>query len=775
MKEFINKHFIKIWVVLQIILVILLAGSISSLARIHYEPRNIDPQNSLFMTMGAYLEEKNAYYVDELTGTEGIFTCGPYITLPKGIYDITLFYESTGAGHTCYAFSEDSEFYANDIQCDKIILDPHHTSKHFRIKVGRDCADFEIQTYFGGTGSLLVKGFKIEQRIANTLNHTLHALLFFFGLNLVALLLYLYKSKKLCKTKLLTFGALTGIILFSSLPLLKEGFPRYTTDLNFILMRIEGLKDGLLSGDFPVRIQPNWLNGYGYATSIFYSDVFLYLPALLRMAGVSVQNAYFAYQFCINIATCLLAYYCFKGVFRERSIALIGTALYSLSTYRIVLLYYTTRGGMFTAYVFLPLVFYGVYLIYTDSSNYKSWLYTALGMTGIIHCHLLSAEMVAITLFLCILFTVRYFFRKGSFVSMLKAVGASLGLNLSFFLPMLDYMGEGFYVSSESWKRFYNYIQNDGLKLSGFLDIFRGVDSYLAPDMILVSATLLFLLLLLIIPKKEVVLSALPYYRLGTIGLVLSVILCFMSTKYFPWDAIEEACEPLRMPINSIQYPHRFVEIAILTMTITACSGLIIIKSKKSKENNSHEVYSHVLFGLIIVLFINSGWMMSSILNLDTYQSVYDAAYLDTCRISTKEYLPEGSNPDYYTNEFPLAESGITIQSFNRKGLHLSLTCENLSGKDSLIELPLVYYRDYQAVTETGEQLLVWSSDNYAVQIVVPKDYSGAIHIDFHAPILWTIGWWISLLCSIGCVLYLLRHHITWNRHRQAPHEPFSK
>lgn len=762
MKKYIQNHFVKIWLGLQVLLLLLIACHTFSQARTHYEPRVIDPQNSYYMTMGTYLAEKNGYYVDELTGTEGVFTCGPYITLPKGIYDITLFYESTGEGHVCYAFSEDSEFYAKGILGDKVSLDSNHTSKHFRIKVGRGCNDFEVQTYYSGNGSLLVKGYTIEQGLVNTLNETLHALLFVLVLNLIALFLYRFKTGRLSGTKLLTFGTLAGILLFSSLPLLKEGFPRYTTDLNFILMRIEGLKDGLLSGDFPVRIQPNWLNGYGYATSIFYSDFFLYLPALLRMAGISVQNAYFAYQFCINIATCLLAYYCFKGIFRDRIIALVGTGLYALSTYRLLLLYYTTRGGMFTAYTFLPLILYGVYLIYTDSSNYRSWLLTALGMTGIIRSHLLSAEMVAVTLFLCILLSAKRFFRKGALISMLKAVVVSIGLNLSFFLPMLDYMGDGFYVSSEDWKKFYNYIQNDGLKLSGFLDVFRGIDSYHAPDMILIVATLCFLLLLFIMSKKEFSDEMLLYRQAGALGLVLSVILCFMSTKYFPWDAIEESYPALRMPINSIQYPHRFVEIAILTMTFTTCCGLVLLKQKMSKEN-----YHHVLFGLCIVLFITSGWMMSSILNLDTYHSVYDCAYLDTCRISTKEYLPEGANPDFYTNEFPLAESGIEIQTFDRRGLHLSLTCDNQSGKDSLIELPLVYYNGYQAVTDSGEQLTLWCSDTYTIQVVVPKDYSGDIDIAFKSPLMWTVGLWCSILCVIGCGVVVIRNTTTLHSTKQ--------
>ncbi len=45
-------------------------------------------------------------------------------------------------------------------------------------------------------------------------------------------------------------------------------------DLNFHLYRIEGIKDGILSGQFPVRIHPTHNNGYGYITASVYPELF---------------------------------------------------------------------------------------------------------------------------------------------------------------------------------------------------------------------------------------------------------------------------------------------------------------------------------------------------------------------------------------------------------------------------------------------------------------------------------------------------------------------
>lgn len=64
--------------------------------------------------------------------------------------------------------------------------------------------------------------------------------------------------------------------LHSCYPLLNE-YIIVGHDLAFHLNRIEGIKKGLLSGQFPVRIHPTHFGGYGYATPIMYPEMLLYI------------------------------------------------------------------------------------------------------------------------------------------------------------------------------------------------------------------------------------------------------------------------------------------------------------------------------------------------------------------------------------------------------------------------------------------------------------------------------------------------------------------
>lgn len=105
-------------------------------------------------------------------------------------------------------------------------------------------------------------------------------------------------------------------------------------DLTYHLHRIEGVKDGLLTGQFPVRLEPRWVFDHGYANGIFYCNLLLYFPALLRMAGFTMTESYAFYCIGLSIATAAIAWYCFNGIFGDRIIGLVCSALYTLSIFR---------------------------------------------------------------------------------------------------------------------------------------------------------------------------------------------------------------------------------------------------------------------------------------------------------------------------------------------------------------------------------------------------------------------------------------------------------
>jgi hypothetical protein len=78
------------------------------------------------------------------------------------------------------------------------------------------------------------------------------------------------------------------VSLIVSAPLLNSGFPQ-STDLIFHLMRIEGIKESLVSGYLPARIYEYTLNGLRYRSGFLIPDLFLIFPCqFLRLLGFHI-------------------------------------------------------------------------------------------------------------------------------------------------------------------------------------------------------------------------------------------------------------------------------------------------------------------------------------------------------------------------------------------------------------------------------------------------------------------------------------------------------
>ena len=77
--------------------------------------------------------------------------------------------------------------------------------------------------------------------------------------------------------------------------------------------------------------------------------------------------------------------------------------------------------------------------------------------------------------------------------------------------------------------------------------------------------------------------------------------------------------------------------------------------------------------------------------------------------------------------------------------------CRNLSGGAETVELPLLYYYGYRAYDKTtGQELMITTSDNYAVCVELPGGYEGTVHVAFYSPWYWRVAEVVSALSFIA-------------------------
>ncbi len=626
------------------------------------------------------------------------------------------------------------------------------------------------------------------------------------GAVLMMVLLLIYRKREALLTALqerevrAVWVLLALLCVLVSLPLAVD-YLWTGADETFHLLRIEGIREGLLDGQFPVRMQPNWLQGHGYAVGFFYCDLFLYLPAVLRLVGVSVQRAYQVYKVAVNIGTVLIAYVSFAKLLRSRWLGLLGSALYSLSLFRIIYLFSVDGVGQYTAVMFLPLVCYGFYAILAPaiakehevdrSIGVKSiegdavatsgdrtlqsgdcrfrtgrrldlrFLPLALGMSGIIESHVLTCLMVVIFGVLLCLICIRRVLHADVILNLVKAVGLFLLLNAWYLIPMADYsMAHDFAVleGNATLKQ----IQTYGMYFTQLFDFFPSGGLYGAFSMdsgangeiaysIGIGLTVALVISLLLLTVHRSMLQRLPETerRAFGISMILGLIALWISGVHFPWDKIAKAGSLIRQLIATVQFPNRFVAVAEVLLTLMALYAVRILYLHRPR----------LAVGAAVLMVC--GAAATSAYYLDTQQAnagffrIYDEVCMGNGYISGGEYVLLGTDVSKLTYGSSAAGEGVTIRSLQQEGTHVTCDVENVTAAESYIEVPLLYYKGYQAQDATGSALAVSIGDNNVLRIAVPAAYSGEIRVQFTDLWYWRLSEVVSLISLVAvCVLY---------------------
>lgn len=160
---------------------------------------------------------------------------------------------------------------------------------------------------------------------------------------------YLYRSRYILMG--------LGIVMFVFLPYFQSGIVTGSDD-TFHLIRISSLATALKNGMFPVKFHPTLCRGYGYGVGFFYPNLFLYLPAILIVLGVSQNVAYKIFAFFIMCAIFGTTYYNNgREIYGEKSW---GDSVYT----------FTVQEG--TEYCDIPYVYYrGFVAEDTTGKQYK--------------------------------------------------------------------------------------------------------------------------------------------------------------------------------------------------------------------------------------------------------------------------------------------------------------------------------------------------------------------------------------------------------------------
>lgn len=568
------------------------------------------------------------------------------------------------------------------------------------------------------------------------------------------------------------WGIMAGAGLLLTMPY-ASSFLMEGDDLEFHLERIRGLAEALQSGQFPVRINPDFIVGYGFSSPMMYPELFLYIPAALYLLNVSLSMSYKLLMLWINLATAGIGYYSFRNIMDSDRFGVICALFYLANPYRLMNMYHRAAVGEVLAQIFLPLLFLGMYELLCR--NYKKWWISAVAATGIIQSHILSVEMsllfVLLALFIAVFPLWKNEWGKRIFAAV-KAGTAVIGLNLWFLIPFLDHFGDNYYIKGQETD-----LQNSALD---FYELFRTAVKFCRPysdknisrqDFITLGGAVLFGVLVYCFylgkeycsKQKETiaesagdtkvsscVMSNKRLRQIGNICLGFGAFSTYLVTRFFPWNYLKEK-EWIYDYIGVIQFPWRFLVFSSLFFSVVMGIALLELFARKK------QVAAGVLICLTIILAyscMDQYTMKPIALEGRSSILVYDREFLD--------YYEEDTdiNSIRANGDIVIADKEITISNYRRNGMNLSFEYTD-SKKANVLQFPIYNYGMHRIYLD-GKELTPAEDRNHLLTAELPKGHdSGYIEVKYWEPVIYRIGTFLSLLTIVSLMGYYV-----WNRKR---------
>ena len=672
------------------------------------------------------------------------------MSLERGAYEFMVSYNTDSEDNYCVISSdrEMDEEGNSGIVYDRQKLMPGKEGVMLHVTLPEDAVGVTLRIQYRG-GYLKVN--QIEVRSMKKYTDSLAMYVAF----LVGVLLLWHALRKLSgrHTDQLILLVLMLEFLYMSCPLWND-FLVMGHDAEFHLGRIRGMYYCLRDRSLPMWINPYQGKGYGYVSPIMYPQLFLWFPALLMAVGVSLLNAYKLLLLSMNLFTILASFYAFKRVFRNKMIGLLAGMAYSMSIYRMEVLY--TRGalGEALALTFLPIMILGLYEVLLG--NYRRWIVLALGAGAVISSHVLSTYLYAVCIGLFALASLGVMKRhefKRRIGAMLAAGGMTFLMSAYFLVPFLSYYGEDFAASSA--ENMSSVMKQHGVYFSQMFATFaeeaggslaRGTTKGEMPLTIggLFLIVIILTGLLLFDRNLKASFSHNKEQRylilvvwMETVGVLLA------ASWLFPWQIVARI--PILNRLNSMQFPWRLLAMAILggAILLGVCVREIISKYPGLRRG--------IILLTMLAISLSSMYYLDSLRNMNT---VYNKTFSDMQGVTDALYL-------YSSEDAGVWEKGIIVESsipdtkirgYSHRGQEADFSYQlPEEGDEAVLTVPIYDYPGYHA-SVNGEEVPVERAGDGRLQVPVSSP-EGKVEICFQAPRIWNMAGVISVIAVIAAIL----------------------
>ena len=521
-------------------------------------------------------------------------------------------------------------------------------------------------------------------------------------------------------------------------------------DQTFHMANIETFSKGLPLSIFS-KILPDLANNFGFGVGIFYPPlphiVGAFIYKIINVFGMGVVTTETILHFLIFFTSGITMYWLGKEVFKDDKKSLFAALFYITYNYFFVDVIVRDALNESFMFVFMPLVFLGLYHLFNNHDVKKFYVCFVTGYIGLMYSHLVMSVYFTLFLLVFLLFYIKDIFKKKNFWHLLMAAVMILVFTSTFTVPMIEHKLSGVeYVSfiDRNW----TYDSVWAMPFSGyFIEYYYGTGSDINPGLIysnlnfIVIVFFVFAFIRIFRKQADKTLSRflLAIACFGILGIVLN---SFKSI----W---------LHVPslLLSIQFPWRLSQFVGFGFALVAAFGLDSYLSMfKAKFIPIALMIIFAFLGAFTIINNNKTVFTESLLDYDV--SVAGAA---------REHFPAKiyeNIDDFWDKEYKITildgEANVDILADDTP--YMKFEVKNIDDKVKL-ELPRIYYLGYEITDEDGNVMNYECNDPGYVSVNIDKE--GIYEVSYTGTTAYKIAFVIKIVMLFAIVCYLIYYRTT--------------
>ena len=581
------------------------------------------------------------------------------------------------------------------------------------------------------------------------------------------------------------------VSIFVCLPLLNKNCNIYIDDGIQHLCRLIGTEQTLVSKQFLPIIMSNFCNNFGYSWNIFYSPLTAYIPLIFRIFSFSFETCLKLFMFVVTVATGIAMYKFVIKITKNKNIAILASVLYIIAPYRITYMYVRMALAELTSFIFIPMVFSGMYSIINE--NKKSSL-LIIGASGLILTHTVVCMYTAMLCFVYLIVFIRKLNKKSI-------------LNLLVSLLMIVLITSFYWVglAQHYFSTSYEVFVPGRMEIVDVLNFYKTSLSQLVytdqeQKMIYEIGIVTFIGLLLTpiaIMKFEKQEKEKDFTKIYGLFGILGIVLTIMTLKIFPFEKLPGAFTMIQFTFRLFEFTSFFfaiisavnfwiliknfnirdvIIISLIACLLTTIYGKKISYEKKYDEKDFIEprrVTKDV--GRINAGMASFEYLPSKAFNcLKTYiadrEDVPIILNNSDNQITISDYEKNGSNmkmkilkasPELangtdkvYEVSEELTNEEDTISEANQDD---ESSKANTTSEDIEIELPYIYYLGYRVKID-GKEVKYTESKHGFVQINIDKELNeeAEITVKYLGTNEMIIAFAVSLVSTVNYAIFTI-------------------